>query len=173
MPTLRAFCLAAVLSTLALSGAQGATVAPKPLGTFTDWDAFTFTEDGKQVCYMTSAAKKKDPATPERKNAFILVTHRPADKTFDVVSILAGTALKKDGAPKAVVDDRAFSMFADGDSAWAKDAQTDRAIVEALRKGSTLILKADLDKGRISDTYSLKGFSAAYDAIGKACDVKR
>lgn len=172
---LRTFSLAAVSALVTVAVAEGATVTPKPLGNFTDWEAYTFTEDGKQVCYMTSAAKKKDPAKPERKDTFAIVTHRPADKTLDVVNLLAGTALKKDSAPKLVIDDdRSFALFADDASAWAKDGQTDRAIVEALKKGKSVVFRAEGDKGgKIGDSYSLNGFSAAYDAIGKACNVKR
>lgn len=172
---LRTLSLAAVSALVTVAVAQGATVTPKPLGNFNDWEAYTFNEDGKQVCYMTSAAKKKDPAKPERKDTFAIVTHRPADKTFDVVNVLAGATLKKDSAPKLVInDDRSFSLFADEASAWAKDAQTDRAIVDALKKGKTVVFRAEADKGgKIGDTYSLSGFTAAYDAIGKACNVKR
>lgn len=173
----RAFRLtsALLLLSLPLSVAHSATVEQKHLGSFSDWNAFTFQEEGKQVCYISSAAKKKEPASPVRNDVIVLVTHRPADKTFDVVSFLVGAALKKDAEPKVTFDeDRAFSLFAESGTAWAREASTDKAIVNAMRKGKSLTLKAETDKGtKTVDTYGLTGFSAAYEAINKACNVKR
>ena len=40
-------------------------------------------------------------------------------------------------------------------------------------RGARLVVKGTSSRGtKTTDTYSLKGFSAAFKAIGKACKVK-
>ncbi|MFI5018219.1 MAG: invasion associated locus B family protein, partial [Dongiales bacterium] len=59
------------------------------------------------------------------------------------------------------------------DRAWAKDATADKAMIDAMRKGSSLTVKGTSSRGtEITDTYSLLGFSKAYQAIGAACKVQ-
>ena len=64
-------------------------------------------------------------------------------------------------------------MFTKGRNAWNRDAQVDRAMVEAMKGGSELVIKGTSQRGTLTtDTYSLNGFSAALAAIMKACEVK-
>jgi len=176
MRTLSILRLAAVVPAVILlsTAASAASPEPKHLGTFTDWNAFTYQENGKSVCYVSTQAKKREPAKPERKDTLILVTHRPADKSLDVVSVLTGTPLKKDAEPKLEIGDRTLPMFADGQTAWARDAGADKAIVVALKRGKDAVLKAEgTTVPKITDTYSLAGFFAAMDAIDRACKISR
>ena len=49
-------------------------------------------------------------------------------------------------------------------------ADDDKALVAALRAGSQMTVKGVSSRGNATtDTYSLKGTSAAHAAIGKAC----
>lgn len=176
MPTERVFRSAAALLLILAApvAARAGAVEPKALGNFSDWNAYSYQEDGKLTCYMTTSASKKEPSSVQRKDVAVLVTHRPADKTYDVVSFLTGSPLKKDVDPKVVFDeDKKITLFAEGSTAWARDAKTDQAIVDAMRKGAKMVLFAEMDKnGKLTDTYSLKGVAAAHDAIDKACGVK-
>lgn len=169
--------LAAVAASVALLpvGARAADQPePKHLGTFTDWNAFAYQEGGKPVCYVSGAAKKRDPAKPERKDTLILVTHRPAGKTQDVVSVLTGTPLRKEAETKLEIGDKTLPMFVNGQTAWATDAGTDKAIVSAMKRGKEAVLKTEsAGAGKVTDTYSLAGFGAAMDAIDKACKINR
>lgn len=147
---------------------------PKVLGSFKDWNAFAFDESGHKVCYISSQPKKKEPAAARRGDIYVLVTHRPSEKTFDVVSFIVGYPLKKGSEAAVDIDGKKFALFTDGEAAWARDAETDKALVAALRAGKTLIMKGTSQRGtNTTDTYSLSGVADAYDAIGAACDVKR
>ena len=67
-----------------------------------------------------------------------------------------------------------FKLFTDGDTAWARDERTDKSLVEAIRTGSAMVIKGTSNRGTTTtDTYSLSGTSQAYEAINKACNVKR
>ena len=149
---------------------------PRLLGTFKDWNAFAFDEGGRKVCYVSSQPKKKEPAAAKRGDIYVLVTHRPAEKTLDVVSFIAGYPFKKDADTVVEVAGKTFKLFNEGETAWARDAETDKAVTAALRdaKGKPMLVKGISSRGtKTTDTYSTDGVAQALDAINKACDVKR
>jgi len=168
----------AAVALLALTAlADGALAAePKVLGTFKDWKAFVFEESGQKVCYMSSQPKKKEPASAKRGDAYLLVTHRPGEKSLDVVSFTVGYPFRKDSEALVDVGSKSFKLFTDGETAWARDAETDKAVVAALRdaKAKSVVMKGTSGRGTgTTDTYSLDGVGEAYGAINQACGVKR
>ncbi|WP_029010323.1 invasion associated locus B family protein [Azospirillum halopraeferens] len=178
MPQTRTVRGAAASATLALALAVLPNVAsaaePRFLGSFRDWNAFSFDESGQTVCYMSSQPQKKEPGNVRRGDIYALVTHRPAENTFDVVSIIVGYPFRKNSEASIAIDGKDFALFTDGETAWARDAATDRAIVDAMRAGRNMVVKGVSARGtNTTDTYSLMGVSDAYDALVKACNVKR
>lgn len=174
--TFRGLATAALLAaTLAAAGAPAALAAdPKVIGSFKDWNAFTFDESGKTVCYISSQPKKKEPASARRGDIYVLVTHRPSEKTFDVVSFILGYPLRKGSEATVEIDGKSFSLFTDGETAWARDADTDKAIVAAMRTGSRMVMKGTSQRNtKTTDSYSLAGISEAHEAIGTACKAPR
>jgi hypothetical protein len=70
------------------------------------------------------------------------------------------------------IGDQSFELFTQGDGAWAKDKQADDALVKAMIKGLDMVVKGTSSRGTETiDTYSLSGFTKAYEAIGKACGL--
>src|SRR5690606_15245808 len=74
---------------------RASAAEPTLIGTYSDWSAFTFTEDGKKVCFMASQPQKAEGNYSKRGEVFALITHRPQDNNFDVVSFVAGYTYKK------------------------------------------------------------------------------
>ncbi|QQP89942.1 hypothetical protein IGS68_01290 [Skermanella sp. TT6] len=166
-----ALCLA--LATLA-SGTSAIAAEPQLIGSFNDWNAFSYDENGQKVCYMSSRPKKDEGNYKQRGDIYVLITHRPAEKSLDVVSVTTGYTYKEKSETTVSIGNQNFKLFTDGDTAWARDERTDRALVDAIRSGSAMIVKGTSNRGTATtDTYSLSGTAAAYDAISKACDVKR
>lgn len=163
------------ISVLALTLALAATpaAAAKVINTFGDWTAFKDNERGKKVCYIGAEPTKSAGKYKKRGDVYILVTNRPAEKKTGVVSITAGYTYKRGSEVEAAVGDAAFRLFTDRDIAWNYDAKADRAMVRTMKVGLNMIVKGTSSKGtKTTDTYSLKGFSAAYQAIGIACGMK-
>jgi len=168
--------LPATCLTLTLLAGSGAVLAaePKPLGSFRDWNAFSYEENGQKVCYMSSRPKKSEGNYKQRGDVYILITHRPAEKALDVVSVTSGYTYKSGSEAIVSVGNQSFKLFTDGDTAWARDERTDKSLVEAIRSGNSLVIKGTSNRSTDTmDTYSLTGTSAAYDAINKACEIKR
>lgn len=164
--------LLAALAVLIAVATPAAAEAPKLIGVFDDWEAYTASEDGKKICYMGSEPKKQEGKFNQRGRVVLLVTHRPADKEKGVVSVTTGYTYKKDSKANAKVGDKAFDLFTDGGHAFA-EAGKDADLVAAMIKGADLTVKGTSSRGTLtSDTYSLKGFTAAWKAIGQACDMK-
>ena len=140
---------------------------------FQDWTAFAETEGGKKVCYMASAPEKAEGKYKKRDDPYVLVTHRPAEKSIGVFSVRAGYTYKKDSEVEVNIDGQRFILFTDAGQAWAYDSKVDRVLVRAMKGGLSMIIAGMSGRGTLTtDTYSLNGFTAAYDAITKACGVK-
>jgi len=144
---------------------------PELIGTFGDWAAYTFEENGNKVCYMASKPIKAEGNYSRRGDVFALVTHRPVEKSKNVFSYITGYTYKTNSDVTITLDgNKTFTLFTHKDMAWANTAEDDNALAEALRKGSRFVSKGVSTRGTLTtDTFSLKGSSAAHDAISKAC----
>lgn len=150
--------------------------SPKVIGKNKNWTSLTYKERGKKVCYISSSkANSPKKWTSNKKNVrrgkiYVLVTHRPSSDTRDEISIYLGYPLKKDLDVTAEIDGRKFRLFTDSDSAWARDAKTDRAIAQSMRSGKTLIVRGISARGtKTEDIYDLSGFTVVHNDINKAC----
>ena len=101
-----------------------------------------------------------------------MVWHRPATKEFDVVQVDAGYTYKKKSEVKLKVGSSGWTLFTRGGNAWAL-GKDDASIVKAMRKGMRLTIKGTSSRNNpTTDTYSLKGVTAAHRAMNKACGRK-
>jgi len=142
----------------------------KLLSTSGKWSAFTYQEDAKPVCYMESKPIKSEGNYKSRGEVMVQVTHRPAEKAMDVVSIVAGYGYQPDSDASVQVGSRRFAFFTVGERAWARDNATDKTVVAAMVKGASMTVRGTSSRGTPTiDTYSLQGFSAAHKAITDAC----
>lgn len=138
------------------------------LGAFGDWEAYRDARAG--FCYAGSKPVKQEGRYTQRGDAFVLVTHRPKEKSFDVVSFDAGYAFVDGAEVSVTVGAQTLSLFGQGEQAWARDGGGDANLVKAMRGGAMMVIKGASSRGtQTTDTYSLKGVSAALDAINKAC----
>ena len=163
---------AAVIVTLLAWGQDLSAQGIQRLGEFEDWSAYQFTESGNVACYMASVPKKAEGNYTKRGDVFAIVTHRPAESRRDEVSFIAGYAYKKDSGVEVKIGDETFSLFTQDDGAWAPDKEADAALVSAMIKGRGMVVKGMSARGTETvDTYSLSGFTKAYQAINKACGL--
>jgi hypothetical protein len=146
---------------------------PKRLGGAESWVAYTSTEKAGQICYVVGQPSKSEPAGLKRE-VHLLVTHNKGDKTNNVVSFIAGYKFKDGSDAQLVVGDKKFDLFTKDDTAWARDAATDKAIVDAMLKGKQAVIKGTPAKGAATtDTYALVGFPQVIVEIDKSCNFKR
>jgi hypothetical protein len=148
--------------------------APVELGHFGGWTAYSFPDGKRDSCYALAGPSKPDDGLKQRAKPNLMVTHRPAEKTFNVVSINMGIDLPANGSADVAVGKASFDFFTKEHSAWSRDADTDKAVVTAMAAGQELTVKLKAYKGKpVVDTYSLQGFPQALAAIDKACKYRR
>lgn len=140
-----------------------------------DWQAFKDVDGaGKRVCFAGSHPIKSTGKYKKRGEPFLLVTHWSAEKIFGEVRFDAGYTLKKNSAV-SISDGKATVRLSrlDGESAWADKVADDAQLVGMIRSGKQLIVKGTSARGtKTTDTFSLKGSSAALKAIDRVCKSK-
>lgn len=162
--------IATVLLAAPLAGAQAQSI--ERLGDFSDWSAFRYEEGGNRVCFMASEPTKAEGDYTQRGKIHAMVTHRPGEQRTDEVSIQAGYPYKENGEVQVQVGTLQVRLFTEGESAWTVDKETDRKLVQAMIKGATMVVRGTSARGTNTvDTYSLSGFTRAYEAINQACGL--
>lgn len=139
--------------------AQGnAASGPQRLGTFNDWTAATHEEGNAKVCYAFTRLEG-------RNNALLTVTHRPQGR--DQVALRIGRPFPRNAEVKMDVGTADLDFYTAGDNAFARDG---RATVAAFRNGREAVAKSPAANNRsTTETFSLAGFTAAYEAISREC----
>ncbi len=154
--------------------AQAQSGSPRLLGSYGKWDALTVTNaaNGK-VCYMISKPTKWTASRKgvSRGDIYLTVTHRPKFDVRQEVNATVGYPLRVGSEVSARVDGKtAFRLFTEGRGAWTYQPRDDEQMVQQMKRGITLIVKGRSERGtNTTDTYSLRGFTAAFNAIDKAC----
>ncbi len=144
----------------------------KELGTYGVWSAYMFEENGGKVCYMAASPDKSEGQYSKRGDVVAMITHRPAEGSRNVFSYMAGYSYKNGSQVDVVIDGKTHTLFTQNDMAWGADAQADLALVNALKKGSKMVVKGISGRGtHTKDKFSLTGSTKAYDAISKACGL--
>ena len=144
---------------------------PERLGEYNDWAAYTYKSDNGPVCYIVSQPTDWEPKNVNRGPIFFLVTHRPSERVRNEVNTIIGYPFKENSTATVTIGDSTFELFTSGDGAWADSTDRDRAIVEAMKAGSTMRLKGVSWRGtETTDRYSLSGVTAAMDKIDAECE---
>jgi hypothetical protein len=155
---------------LALSSAPALAQTPQFLGTYRDWNVYAFTEDGEKICYMASEPKKQEGNYTRRDNPAVLVTRRPGPRVVDEVSVQPGYSYLDGSEVEVAIASNKFMLFTRGEHAWTKSEEADEALITAMKKGADMTVRGTSVRNTFSlDTYSLLGFTAAYDAMIDAC----
>ena len=140
------------------------------LGEYGDWVAYYYRDSAGPVCYMASTPKKDEGKYSKRGDIYVVVTHRPNEKSYDVVNVNAGYPNKRNSETQLKIGAKTFNLFTSGDKAWAMTSQDDKEIVNSMKRGSRMIVNGTSSKGtKTKDTYSLSGFTSAYKAISNKC----
>lgn len=148
---------------------------PQLLARKSDWSVFRAISGDSRTCFAATRPKDSSPRLANRKQPFLyLTTYAPGDVRNEVTFKL-GMPLETGSAVVAVIDGRNYRLAASGDMAYPKDIGGQRAMLDGLRRGSSLTLRtalADAPAGSapiMTDAFSLLGLAAAMKASDEAC----
>lgn len=138
-----------------------------------DWAVYVYEDNGHKVCFMTSQPTKSAGNYTKRGEIHAFITHWTEDGSKNVFNIIAGYPIKTGSTVTVTIDGKKFSLpTVKGETAWAADQATDNALADALQRGSSMVVKGTSQRGTLTtDTYSLRGTTAAYKALGSACNM--
>jgi invasion protein IalB len=152
--------------------AQGQTqrAQPQRLGNHQNWTAATHQDGGQKVCYAFTRASSSEAAPPNRQNVTLTVTHRPGGR--DQVAVSVGYALPRGAESVLTVGSNEFRSY--GVVQSSAFFQNGDGLIRAFRAGRDAVARTPGPTGRppVSDTFSLVGFTAAYEAISRECPAR-
>ncbi|MBE6449425.1 MAG: hypothetical protein E7013_01835 [Alphaproteobacteria bacterium] len=163
-----------VLCLIAFTSVAKAAENRTLLGTYGDWSAYKMKENGANLCYMASVPQKSAGKYKRRGEIFLIVAHRPKEKSFNVVSLTAGYNYKKGSVATIQIDKKEkIELFTHEDTAWAPKTDIDNQLYRMMKAGNKAVIVGKSSLGNTTtDTFSLKGFTKAANAIDKACGKK-
>ena len=124
-----------------------------------------FLEDN--YCYIASAPTKEEGDYTKRGDTYVLV-YRINKSPDKIVQVTAGYNYDESKSVIVKIDQTTFDFFGKDDTAWTKDK--DNEVTFAMKKGTTMIIHGYSSRGTLTtDTYTLKGFTAAFNKLSKDC----
>jgi len=147
-----------------------AQATAEQLGTFSSWTAWRSSDANGVICYISARPETAESQGRPRGPISFLVIHRKGLGTKNEVQTLIGYTFGPDAKPTAAVDGRAYPMITEAEAGWLASTSDEPAFVAAMKKGSSLVVKGTSSRGTpTTDTYSLKGVTAAMTEIDRAC----
>ena len=131
----------------AAPAAASPTAQATLLGQFGDWGAYTATPGGRKVCFALSKPTASVDNPPNRRTSanavYMFISSRPTEKVKDEVSMLVtGYQLKPNTDASLAVGPTQFAMYTQNDGAWVKNAADETRLVDTMRKGTEVVIKA-------------------------------
>ena len=145
---------------------------PTLLGQFGDWGAYTATNGGRKVCYALAkpSAQATEPPNRPRDPAYTFVSTRPSENVRNEISIVIGYPFKPGSEATVDIGSNKYAMYTQADGAWIKNAAEEARMVDAMRRGSDMVVSGESGRGtKSTDRYALKGLSQALDRVAQEC----
>lgn len=164
---------AAMVCAIGCNGMALAQESTNLVATKTDWSVFA--EVNPKECWGVSSPKETvnmrdgQAVSVRRGDILLFVTFRPEGAKGEI-SFSGGYPFAPGSTVDLTVDGNTFGLVTDGEWGWPGSVEDDAAILAALKKGSTAVLKGRSGKGtQTTDTFSLRGFTAAMEEAEKRC----
>jgi hypothetical protein len=154
------------------AAAPAAGGAPTLLGQFGDWGAYTANSGGRTLCYAIAkpSSQATQPAGRPRDPAYVFIATRPTENVRNEVSIIVGYPFKPGFEATVDIGAAKYAMFTQNDGAWVKNPAEEARMVDAMRKGSDLVVSGESGKGtKSTDRYTLRGLGQALDRVAQEC----
>lgn len=162
-----ATAFAMLIGAATVATAQTPTVLDKPFG---DWTAYGYTAGGGKVCYIISQPKSTEPKGVNRDPMYVFVTNRPKEGVRHEVSVITGYPYKEGSKTTVKIGADTFVMFTKDDGAWVENAAEEARLIGSMKGGSEMVVTGTSRRGTVTtDTYSLRGITAALGRIDSEC----
>jgi hypothetical protein len=137
---------------------------------FKMWESQFTEESGNKVCFAVSVPTKMSPANLNRAESRIFVTFRPKDGVSNEISVTNGYPFGKKSNVNVNVGNAQFKFETKGNFAWMTSLDEELKMIRAMKKANKAQVIGISSRGnKTRDTYSMIGFTDAYNAARKNC----
>lgn len=162
--------LAVAVFSIVASVTPAAAQTASPVETHGDWTMYAAETRGTRLCFVTTQPTDVKPEGARRDPIHFYVSAWPKDGVMSEISIKLGYPLRKGSEPTVSVGTQSFKLFVKDDKAFVADPTAELKLIEAMKKGSKLMVEAVSERGTTtSDTYSLSGFDKVMQALASKC----
>lgn len=137
-----------------------------------DWSVFV--DGDPKECWGVSAPKETvnsrdgQPVEARRSTIALFVTYRQGKP--GEVSFAGGYPFAEGSTVELDVGGNTFTLFTEGEGAWAGSPEEDARIIAAMKAGAEVKVTGRSGRGtKTEDTFSLMGFTAATDEAASRC----
>ena len=158
--SIKLYALTAVAVT-AVTSVASAQPSPNMVRKFNDWGVYSYQASGNTTCYVLTTPKDAQPASVNHGDNYFLVAPNQNGSGFYPQAVM-GYNLREGSQMVLTIDGQSFVMLPKGNSGWTQEASYDAALINAMKAGSNMTLKATSQRGTsTSYTFSLSGVTAA------------
>ena len=162
---------------LAISLGLPVFAANQPVAEYGDWRMFVSGQGQSKNCYIAGEPKQSTPKKARRGDIFLIVAHRPGQGVRNEISVRIGYPFSATSEPFARVGSDEYGFFTGvqvengaDEWAWLETLDDQSRLVTAMKRGNELVFKGTSARGILTtDSYSLKGVTAAMKALDAAC----
>ena len=139
-------------------------------GKYKNWESHYTGSGDNLVCFAVSMPITKKPKNLNRAEARIFVTFRNKNRITDEVSVTGGYPYKKKSRVKVNFNSSTFKFDVSENFAWLSSNIDEKKIIKLMKKKNKIKVTGISARGnKTYDTYSLLGFTAAYNSAKNKC----
>ena len=149
--------------------AQSDNEGTKKIGSFDNWSVYA---KSKNLCYMIAQPEQSEGEYKVRGRVRIVIYRNNLEnQNENALGIDFGYTFPENSVAKIEIDKKKFKLATFGQTAWTgSKTKKDKKIIKAMLKGNKLIALGESKRGtKTKDTYSLSGFTKAFNEINNYC----
>tara|TARA_B100001540_G_C15543187_1_gene522351 strand:+ start:43 stop:513 length:471 start_codon:yes stop_codon:yes gene_type:complete len=123
-----------------------------------------------EYCYIGSLATMTDLSPEKNRGEFYVLVYKNIGSPETIIQIEAGYDYKIEKEIIVKIDKGNYVFYTTKDLPDAAWTDEDSKVIFAMKKGLELTVTGESSRGTITnDTYTLKGFTAAYNKLVEDC----
>ena len=127
-------------------------------------------EKTDEYCYIGSLAIDTDLPSDKKRGNFYVLVYKNIGNPDTVVQIEAGYSYKLPSDIILNIDKGEYTFYTTEDIPTAAWTEEDNKVIFAMKKGLELKVTGKSSRGTVTiDTYTLNGFTAAYNKLIEEC----
>ena len=123
-----------------------------------------------EYCYIGSIPIETDLSKEKKRGDTYILVYKMVGNKNSIIQVEAGYNYKLNKDIIIKIDSTNFKFYTTedvSDSAWTND---DDKVIFAMKKGLKLMITGESSRGTVTnDTYTLKGFTSAFNQLNEDC----